>query len=221
MKLSRPVLLVACLALVLAGPARAADTKQAITSAPKAAAAAPAAKVAAAPDSMALLEKSVAKDSTNFDNLYRLGVVYLDRDRVPEATRVLERAVKVKPRDLKALVNLGAAYDAAGKPGDAQTCYSRALEVSPGDSVAMCRMASSLYAQQNYAKAMDVLRQVISGRPNSHCAYFTLGVAFADAGLYRDAIRMWNRVVELAPESPEAISARESMDVLTRYLKGQ
>jgi hypothetical protein len=48
-----------------------------------------------------------------------------------------------------------------------------------------------------------------------------MGVAFADAGLYRDAIRMWQKVVELAPDSPEAISAKESIDVLSKYLTGQ
>ena len=55
----------------------------------------------------------------------------------------------------------------------------------------------------------------------AHCAYFTMGVAFADAGLYRDAIRMWKKVVELAPASPEAQSAKESVDVLERFLAGQ
>jgi len=48
-----------------------------------------------------------------------------------------------------------------------------------------------------------------------------MGVAFADAGLYRDAIRMWKKVVELAPSSAEAQSAKESIDVLERFLSGQ
>ena len=49
-----------------------------------------------------------------------------------------------------------------------------------------------------------MLRDLIVKRPNAHCAYFTLGVAFADAGIYKDAVRMWKKVVELAPTSPEA-----------------
>jgi len=180
------------------------------------------AKAPAAPlDSLTLLERAVAKDSTDFQNLYRLGVLYLDRERMPEATQVLKRALRARPNDLKALVNLGAAADAQGYSGEAQGYYLKALEVSPGDSVATCRLASSLYAQQDYQKAMDLLRKLLVAKPNAHCAYFTMGVAFADAGLYRDAIRMWQRVVELAPESAEAVSARESIDVLAKYLTGQ
>jgi cytochrome c-type biogenesis protein CcmH/NrfG len=66
---------------------------------------------------------------------------------------------------------------------------------------------------------MNLLRSVIQRSPGSYCAYFTLGVAFADAGIYRDAIRMWQKVVELAPESPEALSAKESITVLQKFVE--
>lgn len=170
-------------------------------------------------DSLTLLEKSVARDSSKFDNLYRLGVMYLDRDRLPEAERVLTRAHKLRPKDVPTIVNLGALLDALNKPEAAQSRYREALALSPEDSVATCRLASSLYAQTKYPEAMDLLRNLIATKPNSHCAYFTLGVAFADAGIYRDAIRMWRKVVALAPTSPEAASATESIDVLEKFIQ--
>ena len=104
-------------------------------------------------DSLGLLERAVARDSSKFDNLYRLGIMYLDLEKNDEAARVFDKANRVKPKNVKVLVNLG--------------------------------------------------------------------VAFADAGLYRDAIRMWKKVVELAPASSEAQSAKESIDVLERFLAGQ
>ena len=63
-----------------------------------------------------------------------------------------------------------------------------------------------------------MLRKIIAEKPQAYCAYFTLGVAFADAGLYRDAIRMWRKVVDIAPASPEAVSAKESIEVLEKFL---
>jgi tetratricopeptide (TPR) repeat protein len=169
---------------------------------------------------LARLEKAVAQDSTRFEDLYRLGVLYMDRERHPEAQRVLTKASLLRPNDVKVLVNLGAAYDAANRSADAQAYYRRALEVAPGDSVASCRLASSLYAQGRSQEAVDLLRGVVKSQPRSHCAYFTLGVAFADAGLYRDAIRMWQKTVEYGPDTAEGLSAKESIDVLTRYLQG-
>ena len=96
--------------------------------------------------------------------------------------------------------------------------YKQALAVSPGDMVASCRLASSLYAEGKHQQAMDILREVIQQKPIAYCAYFTMGVAFADAGIYREAIRMWRKVVEIAPDSPEAASARESIEVLQKFV---
>ncbi len=175
-------------------------------------------KAPALVDSLGLLEKAVAKDSTKFDNLYRLGVMYLDREKMAEAAQVLAKANRIKPGNHKVQVNLGVALDAMGRPAEAQDYYKGALKAMPGDSVATCRMASSLYSQAKYQESMDLLRNLIVQKPKSHCAYFTMGVAFADAGLYRDAIRQWRRVVELAPDSPEAVSAKESIDVLERFI---
>lgn len=197
-----PVLLALVLAAAIAAPAQAADSP----------------KGSAAPDSLAQLEKAVARDSSNFDNLYRLGVMYLDRERGREATTVLTKAHVLKPKNVKAMVNLGAAFDMTGHAKTAQVYYREAIQVAPGDSVAMCRLASSEYAVGDYSGAMDHIRAILKKDPKAHCAYFTLGVAFADAGIYRDAIRMWKKVVEYAPNSPEASSAKESIDVLERYI---
>jgi Flp pilus assembly protein TadD len=212
-----------------------AATKPAASPASDATTAPPAASTPAAPtpgvlatpgvtDSLGLLERAVAKDSTKFDNLYKLGIMYLDHDRSADAAKVFTRALKIKPKDVRTLVNLGAAYDAAGSPVAAQSYYRQALNAAPHDSVATCRLASSIYAQGSsadpakYQEAVDLLRDLIKRSPNAHCAYFTLGVAFADAGLYRDAIAMWHKVVALAPGSPEAVSAMESIEVLDKFV---
>lgn len=194
-----PPMLAALAALAMAAPASAQDANEELTR----------------------LERAVARDSSKVDNLYKLGVLYLDQDRAPDATQVLTRAVVVDPKNVKALVNLGVAWDASGKSQTAQRYYEKALEISPRDPVAKCRLASSIYAQSQYARAVDLLREVVRENPDSHCGYFTLGVAFADAGIYRDAIRMWKKVVELAPESQEAISARESIEVLEKFVLRQ
>ena len=192
----------------------------------------PAAKVSAKPaakagdktdksapvDSLAMLERATARDSS-WNNLYRLGVMLLDHDRPQEAQRVLLLASKAKPASVPTIVNLGASYDALGLARQAQDSYQQALKLAPGDTVATCRLASSLYSTGDYNKSIDLLRALIAHNPNAYCAYFTLGVAFADAGIYRDAIRMWEKVVAIAPNSSEAMSAKESIDVLQRVLQ--
>src|SRR5258706_8769401 len=81
------------------------------------------AKAAAMPavvDSLGLLEHAVAKDSTKFDNLYRLGIMYLDREKNAEAAKVFAKANTVKPKNVKVLVNLGVALDNLSRADEAQ-----------------------------------------------------------------------------------------------------
>ncbi len=173
---------------------------------------------AAPVDTLELLARAVAKDSTRFDDLSLLGILYLDRDQAEQAITVLRKAHQLRPQDPKVGVNLGAALDATGRPAQAQKYYREVLAAFPGDSVASCRLASSLYAEGKYAEAVRLLDEIIGRSPRAYCAYFSMGVAFADAGIYKDAMRMWRKVVELAPASPEGISAKESIEVLEKFV---
>jgi len=192
----------------------------------RAAAAKPAAKPAAKStktpaDSLARLEAAVKKDSTDAKATYRLGIAYLDRDRPGEAARMFTLSTKSKPDYVEAWVNLGAAQDANGHGAEARGAYRRALAIRPNDEIAMCRLASSFYAVGIRDSAMDVLREQLKNNPKASCAYFTLGVAFADAGMFRDAIKAWQQVVANSPGSPEAESAGESIKLLQEYLGPQ
>lgn len=209
------LLALALLAAVVAAlpSAAAAPAKQ------KAARAAATTKKAAAPvDSLARLEAAVRRDSMNAKAQYRLGLAYLDRDRPQEAMRAFQAATVAQPDYMEAWVNLGASHDAIGHGGNARTAYHQALSLKPGDEIALCRLASSFYAVGSKDSAMAVLRETLAKHPRSHCSYFTMGVAFADGGMFREAIAAWDKVVEYAPGSPEAESAQESVRLLKEYL---
>jgi len=183
---------------------------------PATTAAKPAAK--ALPDSLPKLEAAVKKNPKDAKAQYRLGVAYLDRDRPQEAERAFKAATEVKPDYLEAWVNLGAAQDAIGHGAQARESYRGALALRADDEIAMCRMASSYYATGLRDSAMMMIRQTMKQHPKSHCAYFTLGVAYADGGMFKEAIAAWNKVGEYAPGSPEAESASESVRLLKDYL---
>jgi len=173
---------------------------------------------AAAVDSLPILEKAFARDSSRYETVLALGNMYLERDRPKEAMRIFERATQLRPDDVRAWVNLGAAFDATGGTAKAQEHYRKALALAPGDPFANCRLASSLYASGKHTDSVNLLREVMRDNPRSFCAFFTMGGAFADAGIYRDAIRMWRKVIEIAPASAEAVSARESIEVLEKFV---
>jgi tetratricopeptide (TPR) repeat protein len=200
-----------------AGAAAAAEKKpaKAGSATKKGAAAKPA---VSGPDSIARLEAVVRRDTTNAKNQYRLGLAYLDNDRPQEAMRAFNAAVTSKPDYLEAWVNLGASQDAIGHGYVAREAYRKALALQPEDEIALCRLASSFYAVGIKDSAMMVLHETLVKHPRSHCSYFTLGVAFADGGMFREAIAAWEKVIEYAPDSPEAKSATETVHLLKEYL---
>jgi Flp pilus assembly protein TadD len=175
----------------------------------------------AAADTVRLMEIAVEKDTANFDKNYRLGVAYLDRDRSIDAIDTFRRCTRLRPTETKAWVNLGAAQDALGKGPEARISYRKALTLNADDEIALCRLGASHYASgqgPDRAAAMDTLRLALAKHPRSYCAYFQLGVAFADAQIYKEAIAAWNKVVEYGPGTPEALSAQESISVLHEQL---
>jgi tetratricopeptide (TPR) repeat protein len=218
--------LIVAVALVVVADAMAATghshDSAAATTKETTAAAKPAAKAApAAPDSLPRLEAAVKKDSTDVKAVYRLGIAYLDRDRPQEAAGLFHRATMLKPDYVEAWVNAGAAEDAIGHGAAARLAYRKALELRPTDEIAQCRMASSFYATGMKDSAMAMMRETLAKNPRSSCSYFTMGVAYADASMFREAIRVWQKVVEYSPGSPEAESAKESIKLLQEYLGPQ
>ncbi len=172
----------------------------------------------ATPDTLRDLERKVAADSS-YEQMYRLGIAYLDRDRAFEAAQLFQKCTALEPKNERAWVNLGAAHDALGHGLQAQAAYRQALAVRESDEIALCRLSASLYASNQRAAAMDTLRLTLQRHPQSYCAYFTLGVAFADAQMFREAVRAWEKVPQYGPGTPEAQAAQESIQSLLQILQ--
>jgi cytochrome c-type biogenesis protein CcmH/NrfG len=63
-----------------------------------------------------------------------------------------------------------------------------------------------------YVKALSI-------DPESQLAHYNLGVAFADAGIYKEAIREWNAVVAAGPSTDAARQAQDNIRVLRNLMR--
>ena len=186
-------------------------------------AAKPAAKTTKAPaDSLPRLMAAVKKDSTDAKAAYRLGIAYLDRDQPIEAIK----AVHARDQE-EARLRRGVGQPRGGA-GRERPRRRRARRLSHGARDPPDRRdrdvpAGLLVLRGRHARLGDgsACANQIKANPKASCAYFTLGVAFADAGMFRDAIKSWQKVVEYSPGSPEAESAGESIKLLQEYLGPQ
>jgi protein O-GlcNAc transferase len=150
--------------------------------------------------------------------LFRLGNALYDQGRRTEAQTSFEKAIALKPDYVKAMVNLGVVLNESGKSEEALKYFESALALSPDDVTVLCNKGQALYALQKYSQATDLYRKGIQLDANAQLPHYLLGVAFADAGIYREAIVEWEKVVKIDPKSEAATTALEGIKVLRTLL---
>ncbi len=163
----------------------------------------------------------VAADSLNPEFRYELANALHDADRKDEALLHYDRAVSLKPGYLEALVNRGAVLNELGRIDDAMASFEQALSVNPRDPRALLNLGNSLYALKRYDDAMARYQLAVASDSTFVEGYYYIGIAFADAGIYREAVREWRKVIEIAPNSEVARNAKDNMEVLMVFLRGQ
>ncbi len=120
----------------------------------------------------------VVEEHPGFADVYNmLGVIYHDAGRFMLAEETFEKALAINPHYTEAALNLSVTYNDLGKYAQAREIYSRALARSrsqPGS-----------------------LDPFVRGKiANMHA---DLGAAYAGVGLHAEAVREYQRALELCP----------------------
>jgi tetratricopeptide (TPR) repeat protein len=166
---------------------------------------------------IARLEKQVAADRKNYRLHYQLGNAYQDAGQEEKARAEYETALQLNPKYLEAMVNLGGLYADLDRHDDAIAHFEKALGIDPKNCKARSNLGNSYYALERYPDAMFEYRRAIELDPKCYTALYNIAVAFADAGLFREAVTYWARVEKVAPGTEAARSARENIQLLERF----
>lgn len=141
------------------------------------------------------------------------GVGYLD-----SALFAYENAALKAPHFLAAVGSVGGLYDEKEDFEQAIFWYERALTVSPNHVPTLCNIGASHYNKGDQPRAMEYYREALAIDPDSQDAHYNLGVAFAEATIYREAIREWEAVVAVDSTTAVAKQARKNADLLQDVL---
>jgi tetratricopeptide (TPR) repeat protein len=82
----------------------------------------------------------------------------------------------------------------------------------------LCNLGASHYNRGEYARAIDFYRQALALDPQSQDAHYNLGVAFAEATIYREAILEWRAVMAIDSTTAVAKQAAKNADLLQEVL---
>ena len=94
------------------------------------------------------------------------GKALVREGRGAEAIAILTGPALQASRDASIYSALGSAFDQTGAHLEARAAYNQALELKPGDTATLNNSAMSYMLQGDPAKAEELLRQALAGKPS-------------------------------------------------------
>ena len=133
----------------------------------------------------------------------------LDQARVQE----LQASITGNPKNVDAVIQLGNTYFDAERWNDAITWYRRALELDPKNADASTDLGVSLYYSNRADEALAQFEKSLKISPTHTKTLLNKGIvlAFGKQDLKGAAVE-WEKVVTLAPNSPEGQAARRALE---------
>ncbi len=116
------------------------------------------------------------------------------------------------PNNLAALIGLGNAYSESGAWREAIAEYDRVLKLDPRNADVMTDEGTA-YRNIGYPdKALALYRQALTYEPGHLNARYSLGLLYAfNLRDYRAAIRVWEDLLRIAPNHPQAGFIRDNI----------
>jgi tetratricopeptide (TPR) repeat protein len=136
---------------------------------------------------------------------FALGVCYTQMDRLGEAAAELRRYVALQPRSAEGRAALGSVLLAQGLADDARPQLEIALRLGPLQADAAKDLARCYNLSGEPAKAVAVLRPVVSIAPADNEARYLLAAALLNSGDAAAAARELDRMLAADARSPADI----------------
>jgi len=141
----------------------------------------------------------------------------LDRERAA----ALEKTATADPRNSAARVELGDLYFNSEHYGEAVPWYEAALKLTPKDVNVSTDLATSYYYLQQDDRALKQIQYSLSIDPNHAKTLFNEGIIRASSKDVQGAMKAWQRVIEVAPNSEEGRNAKRILDGFAAGHAGQ
>jgi tetratricopeptide (TPR) repeat protein len=129
--------------------------------------------------------------------------------------RALEAQVSANPSDPTPRIELGNAYFDAERYPDAIKWYQEALQIDPKNVNASTDLGVAYYYVNQPDRAIQQFEHSLSIDPNHVKTILNMGIvrAFGKQDL-AGAAQDWEKVIQLAPDSPEGRAAKQALDGL-------
>jgi cytochrome c-type biogenesis protein CcmH/NrfG len=121
---------------------------------------------------------------------------------------VSQQMVAADPRNVQAWIQLGNDYFDAHRPQQSVEAYAKALEIQPNNPDVLTDQGVMYRELKQFDKAVANFKKANQLKPDHVQSLFNLGVVYRnDLKDSAKALQAWERVMQLAPGSPQAADA--------------
>ncbi len=132
-----------------------------------------------------------------------------ENQHIAAAEQVLAR----DPKNVKAWIALGNEYFDAHQPQKSIDAYAKALELDPKNPDVLTDQGVMYRDVGAFDKAIANFKRASQVDPRHVQSLYNMGVVYAyDLKDAKRAAEAWNRVIQVAPTSPQAAQARKALD---------
>ena len=145
--------------------------------------------------------KAIDLDPGNADAWYNKGVVLFEQGKINDSLQAFNKSIEIDPLDADSWYNKGSALAALGRSTEAEDAFAKAgeLEVFKKSGELKSKNQSSSTPTEPTANEID------AGTADE---WYENGMAFADQGLYDEAIRAYDKAIRLNPSLARAWAAK-------------
>ncbi|MDR1045840.1 MAG: tetratricopeptide repeat protein [Candidatus Adiutrix sp.] len=137
---------------------------------------------------------------------YYLGSFYAKSGRPGEAIAALKISADKNPDFITALIDLADLYERTDQRRNAEKTYERIIRLRPAAALPKARLAR-LLLQEGRAGEARALLQELGGPPaeSGPAAHLLIGRVYMEQGLFEDAAREFEAVLQKEPRNAEAL----------------
>lgn len=135
----------------------------------------------------------------------------MQQGRAEDAVEILTSIVVANPEDKNALARLVAMYHAVGEMKEIEETLERALDIGAGDEGEFNHLGYSYLRMGNAALAITVFAFNTKAFPESYNAWDSLGEAYMKVGNHEEAVRHYEKSLELNPNNTNALKMLERL----------
>ena len=135
---------------------------------------------------------------------FNLAALYQGQQQIDKAADHYTQAIQLQANFVEALVNLGTIRQQQGKLQDAKTYYEQALHWRD-DAQSQFNLGTVLHDLGEHQAAMVAFERCLVHQSDFEDAWNNLGETYRDAGNMIDAVRCYQKTLEIAPQHSRAL----------------